>query len=149
MGKLLEQLRDRREALETEIKAPVIKALNNEKREKEVAIKKYQEIEFKLGQDIIKLAMERAKEEIARNIYEQFAKYMHDAGAYNDEEDFTFKINKRYARIAYPDNLVKEALNNYVAWSRPKLKISNNPFDHLQTIQINIPSLNINVKLDN
>lgn len=148
MGKLLEQLRDRRDALEAEIKAPVVKELYQERRQKDAAVKAYQEIEFKLGQDIINRAMEIAKDEIARSISEQFIKCMNEAGAYDENEDFIFKISRQYARMAHPDRLTQEALKEYVEWSRPRLKINARPMDlYTQVIQIKIPALALNVNV--
>lgn len=146
--KLIEQMRLARDQRENEVKAPVIEALNHERRQKEEAVRAYKEIEFKLGQDVINMAMDQAKHEIARNISEQFAGYMHKAGAYDDEGDWTFKVSKRYARMAMPDKMMQDVLREYQLGSRPRLKIVDSfTTPYAQTIQIKIPALAINVNL--
>lgn len=140
---LLDQLRNDYQRKEEEIKAPVIKALNEERREKESAIRKYHDIEFKLGQDVINYSVEEAKRQIAFSMSKQFAELMHKAGAYNENEDFIFKIDKRFARLASPDKLMQEFLNNYTSYANPSLNITTIIDTKVELIEIKIPSFNL------
>jgi hypothetical protein len=145
MGKLLDQLRNERDQREAEVKAPVIKALNNERRAKEKAINDYHQIEFKLGEDIIKYGMEQAKNEIAQILNEQLFKTLKSRRA----GVFTIQLDLNLLLMASPDQQLRLLFSEYARMSRPVLKIENNsPMDNrLEIIKIHIPELNINLPL--
>jgi len=144
MGKLLDQLRIQRDQRENEIKAPVIKALNNERREKEVAIDKYHQIEFKLGENIIKYAMDRAKYEISLLLSEHLFKVL------RNRSDGIFQISLPLAqlRVASPDKQLQLLLTEYARMSRPSLKIeAGPPSERIEVVEISIPQLNIRLPI--
>ena len=149
MKSLLEQMRATRDAREDEVRAPVLKALHEETRQKEIAVNKYHQIEFKLSEDIIKHAMDLAKDELARLLIKQLAEKVSKNIDMFDGGTLSFHLPKSTLRTASPDKILDLVLSEYTRQSKPYLKIEAKPIDTtIEMIEIVIPQLNLRVDVN-
>lgn len=141
--RLIDQLRVDYQRKEEEIKAPIVKALRHEKREKELAQMAYKEIEFKLGQDIIKYVMDNAKHHIAQELYKvlpDIFKNLQDPNGF-----INITLPKQPFLFAGGDKQIEILIKEYILQCRPLLKITSDYNFELDVVYVQIPPLNLRI----